>query len=969
MRHKPRRARPGHEPGEVDEGRQARHRGPEQDRTRSPLRGPRQAVEPEGSRGEQLGERRHATSEPRAGRALNRERRPGEKPRLLRATPWWWRPRVRSAVLLSGLGVVSAGARLYTHFQTEWLWFHEVGQERVFWTVLASRWVAGAAIGSITALVLLGNFLIVDRAAGAPLRRALLAAYATLSVGAGIVAGAVVGVANWQRVVLWLHQQHFGVADPEFHRDVGFFVFSLPLYQQLTTWLVVLVGVALATAVVGYVANGVITLRPRPVITTPAARAHVLVLGATLLLISAARHRLSEFGLEVPHPGAELPGGYTDLHVQLAWLRVLIVLSLLAAATLLVSAVRRRPSVVVPIVTLTVMAVAELVGPATLPSLVQRYLVDPQTLTRERPYIGRQIRFTQLAYALTSVAERQLPADAATSPDALRAHRGVLDNVQLWDPRVLQADIDEHQSIGSYYSLPNITVDRYREDGADRALLLSERELDLQRLEPSGRTWANDRLAYTHGYGLVAVPAGEADDAGRAVYTNAEFAPGSSATRVGQPRLYFGIQPQGAQPWVITRTGRSEVEKPLSGAKRAPEEQYRGAGGFPVGGPASRAVLALRFGDLNLLISPTLREDSRLMLHRDVRDRVRTLAPFLSWEDRPQVAVIGGRITFLLYGYTTSDSYPYATRVAVHRREVNYMREAAVATVDAFSGHVALYATGSEPILRAWQRAFPTLFAPLEHMPASARAHLRYPQALFDTQARVWATYHADDIEDFYTRVDDWQAPADLSGPLDRVGSIRFRPRSADAISAPRVRPSYELGRLPGDRRERFLLSTTYTPHGQENMTGYLAGFVDGGGQPRLAQLTLPRSRLTLGPAQIARRILATPEVGDRLRLLNAETTDLGDRAVDAVQLGEPRVVPIADSFLYVMPIYVTAAGHGVTRLRLVTVFLNGSVGWGRDLDEAIARAQQSPGAQVRRRRVAAPPAGPDRSAGAWPVP
>ena len=869
---------------------------------------------------------------------------------------------MRSALLLSVLAVAVVTARLYAHFQTELLWFHELGQERVFWTILLSRWVGGMSVGLVTTLFLLTNFWIVERAApkergglapGPQVRRALLAGYVAVSVGAGLVAGSVVGIASWQRILLWLHRQDFGVSDPVFHRDVGFYVFTFPLYQQLARWLFTVAAVALGTALLGYVANGALRMRPRPVAVTRAARAHLLVLAAILLLITAAMHRLGEFALELPHAGADPPGGYTDVHVQLLWLRVLVIGSLLAAAVLLLSAVLRRRSVILPAVALALVAVAELAGPGAIPSVVQRYFVDPQSLSRERPYIARQIRFTQLAYGVSQVAARSLPANKAISDRALRANRDVLANVQLWDPRVLQADIDEHESIGSFYSFPNITVDRYREGGRERSMILSERELDLRRLDPSGRTWANDRLAYTHGYGVVALPAGEVDTAGRPTFVNFNFGPGTSATRVRQPRLYYGVQPRGAQPWVVGRTGRSEIEKPLSGSSPEPEFHYDGTGGFPVGGPLRRAVLALRFGDLNFMLSQTLDDTSRLMLHRDVRDRVRTLAPFLTWEDRPQVAVIDGRITFLLYGYTASDLYPYSTRIEVRGRRLNYIREAALATVDAFTGRVTVYATGADPILRAWQGVFPTLFEPLSRMPAAVRAHLRYPETLYDAQARVWATYHATDVEDFYTRVDDWQAPADLSGPLDQVGSIRFRPRidrardrgdpQDDPVRAPRARPSYELARLPGERRERFVMSTTFTPHGQENLTGYLAGFVDGGGRPRLAQLTFPRSTLVLGPAQVARRILATPAVGDRLRLLNAETTDLGDRSVDAVQLGEPRVVPIGDSFLYVMPIYITAAGHGVTRLRLVTVYLNGNVGYGRDLNEAIERARRAP--------------------------
>ena len=390
---------------------------------------------------------------------------------------------------------------------------------------------------------------------------------------------------------------------------------------------------------------------------------------------------------------------------------------------------------------------------------------------------------------------------------------------------------------------------------------------------------------------------------------------------------------------MVVGTRRAEIEKPLPGDTPQPNYHYDGPAGIPLSGPLRRGMFALRFGELNLALSETINDGSRIILHRDVGDRLRTLAPFLHWEKRPEVVVVGGRIQFLAHGYTTSSSFPYSAPVMVDGKRINYMRGAAVATVDAFSGRVTLYPTDTDdPILRAWRGAFPTLFTPASRMPAAVRAHLRYPRELFDAQSQIWATYHMDNVDDFYTKADSWQRPAELSGPVQKVGSIRFRYKH----ESPRMRPYFLLARLPGDRRERFMLTTVYTPHSQENLSGYLTGTMDQG-RPRLTQLTLPRERLVLGPSQVSRQILATPAVNDKLRLLNQETADLGRNAVNAVELSEPRVVPIGDSFLYVQPIYVTAQGSGVTRVRLVTVFLNGRVGWGRNLQEALRRAQAGP--------------------------
>jgi len=349
----------------------------------------------------------------------------------------------------------------------------------------------------------------------------------------------------------------------------------------------------------------------------------------------------------------------------------------------------------------------------------------------------------------------------------------------------------------------------------------------------------------------------------------------------------------------------------------------------------------VRFGELNLALSETIGASSRILLHRDVRDRLRNLAPFLVWERHPEVLVVGGRIKFLAHGYTTSNSFPYAARTTLAGRSVNYVRGAVVATVDAYTGRVRVYAfDDSDPVLRAWRGVFPTLFTPAARMPPDIRAHLRYPRELFDAQSRIWATYHIDNVDDFYTKSDAWQRPAEISGPVHKVGTIRFRYKS----QSPRMRPYFLLARRPGDRDSHFMLTTVFTPHSQENLSGYLTGTVTDEGHPRLTQLTLPRSRLVLGPSQVSRQILATPAVGDRLRLLNQETADLGDQAVNTVELSEPRVVPLGDSFLYVQPIYVTSQGSGVTRVRLVTVYLNGHVGYGSTLKEALRVAQNEAG-------------------------
>jgi uncharacterized membrane protein (UPF0182 family) len=757
----------------------------------------------------------------------------------------------------------------------------------------------------------------------------MLVGYLVVSVLLGFSAGQEIAGGGWERIMLWAHRQEFGFTDPLFHRDVGFFVFSLPLYRAVASWLLLVTAVALVATFASYVATGAIRLRPAPVSATRAAHTHVLVLGALLLLVVAGQHWLGQFQLEMPD-GDKVPGAsYTDVHVLLPFLRVRTIIALGAAAMLICAVVLR--SWTLPTIAVVMVIAAELVNPAILPAAVQRFVVDPQTLSRERPYITHSVDMTRRAYGLREIPERSLPADGAISPSELEANRDVLENVQLWDVNVLRPQIDQQHSISSYYSFPNVTVDRYSDGGRTQALLVAERELDIERLAPNGRTWANDQLAYTHGHGVVTVKAGELDHVGRPVIT---------PVRLREPRIYYGVQPEDARPWVIVNTKRTEVEKPLSSGTPVRERHYEGPGGIPLKGMVRRGLLALRFGDINLALSQTLKDGSRLVLHRDVRERLGALAPFLRWEREPEVAVVDGRVVFIAHGYTTTDSFPYSEQVRVGRKRINYMRGAVVGTVDAYTGRVDIYATDpTDPLLRAWRSAFPTLFQDAERMPAGIRAHLRYPKELFHVQSEVWSEYHIEDVDDFYTRADAWDRPVELAGPVQKVGQIRLGMRGGE----PRMKPYYLLARLPGDAEMRFMLTTIFTPHSQENLSGYLAGSIDSTGRPQLTQMTVPRERPVLGPSQVARQILGTPEIGNMLRLLNQETTDLGDRAVESVELSAPRVVPIGDSFLYVQPIYITAQGSGVTRVRLVTVYLNGRVGWGKTLDQALERALNTP--------------------------
>jgi uncharacterized membrane protein (UPF0182 family) len=707
-------------------------------------------------------------------------------------------------------------------------------------------------------------------------------------------------------LALWAHRTDFGVRDPVFHRDASFFVFTLPLHELLARWLLqTLVATAALTAAEYVVEHA---LRD--------GRRQLGRLAALTLLVIAWRLKLSAFALVLPHAGSPVPGAsHTDVHIRLPLLRASAALALVGAV--LATYVALRPLHVERLLVpgLVVAAAAGLAG--GLPGLVEAVDVRPQALARQRPYVAVALAATRHAYALDRMVTRSPPAGGTLTTAALAADARTVANVPLWDTSVLRPALNETQTAGGYYSFATPTTDRY----GDRLLTLGARRLDLTLLDPNARTWANTHFAYTHGYGVAAVTGGEVDADG---YPRLQTPP------LTQPRIYFGERAPQDPPYVILDSRRGEVEQPAPGSQ-APRYHYDGRGGTSLGDTLTRAAFALRLRDLDLLLTETITPASRIAIRRDARERVTTLAPFLDWDSRPQTVLAGGRVRLVFHGYTTSDHYPYAARVG----QSNYLRASALAVVDAFDGRTTLYAAdAADPILGAWRAVFPRLFADPTELPQAVRDHLRYPARLFAAQARVLEAYHAGDVTGFWNGSDSWRRAHGLAGPVEDIGELRFPHAGDDAI----VPPAYLLARLPGETDERLHLTTTFTPRGREGLVGYLAGSADGL-NPRLVLLSLPREHPAPGPSQATRQILADPGVDRTLQLLNRESRDLGHAADNRTVLGAPRTVPIGGALVHVQPVYVTAAGSGYPRLQLVTVLVNGRVGYGSDLREALARA------------------------------
>ena len=882
-----------------------------------------------------------AKCQPRSRTAPGR----GTVDRIQPVTELWRTPRSRSLLLLATLTVVGACVSLVAHVYTDLLWFRELGQEDVFWTTLKWKILAHGVPGFGTACFVLVNLAVVERvmARHAPTRPQRLLAYPLVAVVAGLIASEWRTDDAWRLLALWSGRSDFGVDDPLLHRDVGYYVFSLPLYEQTVRWLLDAVVMGAVAAVAAYYAAGGLR-RARP---------HLLALAALALVVVAWRYRLDQFGLALPHKGSAVPGAsYADVHVRLPARRALVVLSLAGAAVCLYGAWRRVLRV--PVVAVGALAVVAIAGQSVLPGLLERLDVAPQELSRERPYLADAIASTRRAFALDDVSVRPIRGGGELSAADIAAGRRTIDNVPLWDADVLTPTINELQSIGRYYSFPSTTVDQYTVDGVPTLMTVAARQLDRGRLDQDARSWANDRFAYTHGYGVVAVKLGAVDAAGHPRFVQKDFRSSRNPLGLRQPRIYFGEQPEAKPPYVVLRTGRGELDEPVPGST-PPAYRYDGSGGVALSSTLRRAAFAARFGDLKLLLTETLDSRSRIVLHRDASERLHALAPFLHWESDLQTAVVDGHVQFLVHGYTTSDDYPYSAPVRMGTSRINYVRASALAAIDAFSGRVSLYATDArDPILRAWRATYPGLFLPAARIPDQLRAHIRYPQALFDVQIEAYETYHAGDPTAFWNGADAWQRPMQLAGPVEGAGEIHFPDPNENADP---MQPDYLFARLPGDAIERLMLVTPFSPRGRQNLTAYLAGSIDANGAPQLTLLSLPRDRLTIGPTQATRRILSSPGVNRRLQLLNRESRDLGKAAVSRTILGIARLVPIGATLVHVQPVYLVAGGSGVPSLQLVTVYVDGRVGYGRDLESALRRAIATrPREQRSEQRAQVPP-------------
>jgi uncharacterized membrane protein (UPF0182 family) len=834
------------------------------------------------------------------------------------------------AVIVAGL--IALGR--VTGLLVDWLWFTSIGYDRVFWTVLSAQAVLFAVVFATSAGAIGASGFVAHRyakrierlhviTARTPSPREVLneltgelapripwrAAITGVAVALGllIAAGA---VSHWDIGLQFLHQVPFGQRDPIFGNDVGFYLFSLPAYLALKNELLQVLLCSAVVAALVYAVRGDIALDPPPRSVSSAAITHGSALLGIFFAVKAGSYWLDRFLLLYGDNGIVVGAGYTDIHVELPVLWLLVGLATVAAAASWANMRWRDPRL--PVALALLVFGSSLLFAVIFPALFERFYVKPSELQLETPFIRHNIALTREAYGLAKVEVKPFPAEQGLSLGSLQANHATIDNIRLWDVQPLMDTYAQLQEIRTYYRFVAVDIDRYRLDAGYRQVMLSARELDSAMLPANAQTWVNLHLLFTHGIGVVMSPVTEKSTEGLPLLYLQDIPPVTSGgPAIREPRLYFSENGLG---YVIVKGSVPEFDYP-KGADNA-YTTYSGRDGIGVGGIMRRSLFAWQFGDPNILLTGYITQASRILLHRNIQDRVRTLAPFLTLDRDPYIVASGGRLFWIQDAYTTSRWFPYSPPGS--SGDTNYIRNSVKVVIDAYNGTVDFFVSDpSDPVLRTYEHIFPGLFKPLDAMPPDLRQHIRYPEDLFLIQAQLYRAYHMDAPEVFYNREDLWQFPRELAG-IDAGGA-----------AGTQMTPYYMIMRLPGEPSEEFVLLLPMVPSQRENMIAWLAARCDPPDYGKLVVYTFPKEKLVYGPFQIEARIQQNTEISQQISLWN----QMGSRVIR----GHLLVVPIENSILYVSPLYLRAASGQLPELKRVIAAYGDRVVMEETLGEALA--------------------------------
>jgi uncharacterized membrane protein (UPF0182 family) len=830
----------------------------------------------------------------------------GERPPF-RAARWL----LVAAILIALFVAASVGKGIYA----DYLWFDSLGYASVYRTQIVAK-VVLFLIGALLFLALItANLLLARRLAPVGLEESFIADVEpeTLRhiVTIGLIAGSLffavvfggVAAGNWDVYLRWANAVRFGVSDPQFHKDVGFFIFTLPALHVLQGWLLGATLVALV-AVVG-VYGFVFSLQNFEIHLGRGVRAHIGALLIVLLLLFVFGYVLSIFDLDLSTNGRVQGATYTDLHARLPGYIIVSVFALGTIVGVVYSIV--RGGLIAAGIGAAAWIASLIVVLGIYPAIVQRVTVVPNELAKEEPYISRNIDMTRRAFDLAAINEQQFDASGNVTAQTVSQDQDTFDNIRLWDPRVELNTYQQQQEIQQFYNFDDVDVDRYNLNGSTTEVTLSARELTTGSLPADSKGWVNIHLQYTHGYGAVINPVNKIDQYGLPQYSLQNIPP-QGQPQLTQPRIYYGQQ---TNDWVIVDAQESEFDYRTDQGLAA-STTYKGSGGIGIGSFLRRLVFAWQLGDTNILLSGQIQGSSRLLIHRNIQERVSHIAPFLTLDKDPYLVVANGGLYWIQDAYTTSNNFPYSQ---TNSGGYNYIRNSVKVVIDAYSGATTIYlADPTDPIAQTYQKIYPGLLHPLDQMPAELRQHLRYPEDLFTAQADAYRQYHMTDPGVFYRQDDLWATP-----------------KEGAQNAGQDVMPYYLIMRLPGQQQAEFVLIRPFTPANKPNAIALMAAQMDGPNYGKLSVFRFPSGRVIPGPAQVEQNIDSQPAISQKFSLLNVQGS--------SIKRGNLLFVPVGESYLYVEPVYLQGEQNPKPAVIAVIVYANGNVYMEPTLSQALAVA------------------------------
>ena len=869
--------------------------------------------------------------------------------------------------------IVIASLRSVATFYTDYLWFGSIHQSSVWRRLLEVKLGLFFGFTAVFFLAMWASLAVVDRVAPSQLalgpedelvrryqhrvapRAVLVRTLVSLVVGLLAASGT---VGQWQNFLLFTNSLPFAhQADPQFHKNVGFFVFALPFLSFLVSWAFVALVVITVITLLAHYLNGGIRIHQGVPSVSSAVKVHLSVLLALMALVKVFGYILARYNLELssyPLGSTSVQGaGYTDVHARLPAFTLLIWVSILAMIILVANIWRRGWAL--PVLAVGLWALLAVVLGAIYPAIVQALRVNPSQAALERTYITRNIVATRQAMNLNGIKVESFAANQLLNPGQL-ADNSSIDSVQLWDPAQTNNTYQKLQDIRPQYEFQTLSVDRYDVNGVETPMVVGVRQINDNNLPAQG--WVNTHLEYTHGYGFVASPSNQVSSSGQPVFAVGNVPPTSQPgfPQVLQPDVYYGLNYDGTVPsYVIADTKQPEIDyQTPSGANV--ETRNEGTGGVQLSSFGRRLAFALRFGDLNMLISNLITPQSRVLLYTNIQQAISKVTPFLSLDGDPYPILAGGHIYWVQDAYTTTNNYPYAQTADTSalpsssglNQSFDYVRNSVKVVVDAYSGKTAFYdMTGpgfEDPILRTWESAFPGLFTSAKHMPADIRAHLRYPEDLLTVQSAALGRYHITNPAAFYNATDAWnisQTPG--AGPPNASLATTFTTNAQGvAVSTGQVQrmsPIYEVLEVPGQSSLSFNLLDAFVPVSSSNdvlqtLSAFLVAGSDPGQYGKLTLFVTPRGEAFDGPALVDARIQATTAVSQEISLLNQNGSQ--------VLLGDELVVPVGQSILYFRPLYVQSFRNPLPVLEKVIAVYGGSNGSVVGMGDSLAQALQA---------------------------